>query len=157
MLLKLLAAFILIPLAELYLLLRLADVTGAGTTILLVIVTGVIGSVLARREGAMAWFRFQQALAEGRTPSREIQDGLMIVFAAALLLTPGLMTDTVGFALLLPWGREIMRRTILARYVRRFNVQVDFSSNPRADETRFENDGETVDAEAVRQKSRVEG
>ena len=151
MLLKLLAAFILIPLLELFLLLKLADATGAGTTILLVIGTGVLGSVLARREGTIAWFRFQQALSEGRMPSREIQDGLMIVFAAALLLTPGLMTDAVGFGLLLPWGRELMRRTVLARYVRRFNVQIDMGPELQPG-PKFDGSGDTIDAEAVRRK-----
>ena len=88
MLLRLLVAFIVVPLVELYLLLQLAELTSAMTTFLVVIVTGVIGSYLARREGAMAGHRFRTALAEGRAPSREIQDGLMIVFAAALLLIP---------------------------------------------------------------------
>ena len=95
---RLLAAFILVPLIELMLLIQLATYTSLGTTIILVIVTGILGSWLARREGVIAWFRFQSALAEGRAPSHEIQDGLMIVFAAALLLTPGLLTDAVEAA-----------------------------------------------------------
>ena len=107
---KLLAAFILIPLIELYLLLQVAEHTSVATTVLIVILTGVIGSMLARREGAMAWFRFHAAVDEGRMPSREIQDGLLIVFAGALLLTPGLLTDTLGFALLIPTGREWVRK-----------------------------------------------
>ena len=121
---KLLAAFIVVPLVELYLLFRIADVTSPLATLALVIVTGMIGSFLAKREGALAWFRFQNALGEGRMPSREIQDGLMIVFAAALLLTPGLLTDLLGFTLLIPWGREIVRRYVLKPYVGRFNVHV---------------------------------
>ena len=68
---RLLAAFIIVPLIELALLLQVTMYTNLRTTILLVIVTGVIGSFLARREGVMAWFRFQSALAEGRAPSRE--------------------------------------------------------------------------------------
>ena len=119
---RLLAAFILVPLIELMLLIQLATYTSLGTTIILVIVTGILGSWLARREGVIAWFRFQSALAEGRAPSHEIQDGLMIVFAAALLLTPGLLTDAVGFTLLLPQGRELIRRTLLKRYMQRFKV-----------------------------------
>ena len=75
----------------------------------------------------MAWFRFRSALDEGRLPSREIQDGLMIVFAAALLLTPGLLTDAVGFVLLIPPGRELVRRWLLARVVRGFDFQVTIS------------------------------
>jgi len=113
MLFRLLAAFILIPLIELYLLLQLASVTSVPITIGVVVVTGVLGTFLARREGIMAWIRFRTALAEGRVPSREIQDGLMIVFAAALLLTPGLLTDAVGFLLLIPQGRSLIRRLLL--------------------------------------------
>ncbi|MDB4476751.1 FxsA family protein [Rhodopirellula sp.] len=131
---RLLAAFILVPLLELVLLVQVAQYTSLWTTIMLVIVTGVIGSWLARREGVMAWFRFQSALAEGRAPSQEIQDGLMIVFAAALLLTPGLLTDALGFTLLLPQGREFIRRTLVKRYMQRFKVHFhapdDFAQEP---------------------------
>tara|TARA_R110002049_G_scaffold27321_2_gene94181 strand:+ start:356643 stop:357092 length:450 start_codon:yes stop_codon:yes gene_type:complete len=149
MLLKLLAAFIVIPLVELYLLFRIAEFTSPLATLALVIVTGVIGSFLARREGAMAWFRFQSALGEGRMPSREIQDGLMIVFAAALLLTPGLLTDVVGFTLLIPWGRALVRRFVLKPYVSQFNVQV-VSSETLHRERRH--DSGTIDAKVVQRK-----
>ena len=124
MFLRLLAAFILIPLIELFLLIKLSQATNVGTTILIVIGTGLLGSWLARREGAIAWFRFQEALGQGRVPSREIQDGLMIVFAAALLLTPGLLTDAVGFTLLIPPGRALVRKYILARYFKDMKIQV---------------------------------
>ncbi|GAA5505539.1 FxsA family protein [Novipirellula caenicola] len=124
MFVRLLAAFIIIPLVELYLLLQLADATSGLTAFAVVIGTGVLGSFLARREGANAWFRFQTALAEGRMPSREIQDGLMIVFAAAMLLTPGLLTDTLGFVLLVPAGRALVRRYVLSRYIGSVRVHV---------------------------------
>ncbi len=117
MLIRLMAAFIVVPLIELYLLFQLADATSAGLTIAIVVITGIIGSALAKREGAMAWFRFRSALGEGRMPSREIQDGLMIVFAAALLLTPGLLTDALGFTLLFPPGRDLIRRFVLPRLI----------------------------------------
>ncbi|QDV88875.1 FxsA family protein [Planctomycetes bacterium TBK1r] len=120
MLLRLLLLFITVPLVELYLLLQLAGFTGAGPTFLLVIITGIIGSWLAKREGLIAWQKFQLALAEGRMPSREIQDGLMIVFSAALLLTPGLLTDIVGFVMLVPVGRNLIRKFVLSRLFRGF-------------------------------------
>ena len=152
MLIRLFAAFIIIPFVELYLLLRLAGVTGPGATFLLVVVTGVIGSLLARREGLIALHRFQSALAEGRMPSREIQDGLMIVFAGALLLTPGLITDTVGFALLIPAGREFVRRFVIRRYAARFNVHVLTPGNVQSDiyHPDDRDDGYTIEAKAVR-------
>lgn len=163
MLLRLLAAFILVPLIELYLLLQLAEVTSVFTTIAVVIGTGIVGSILARREGVMAWLRFRTAVAEGRVPSREIQDGLMIVFAAALLLTPGLLTDAVGFALLIPVGRDLFRRSVLRRYFRGADIRVstsgrgednDFSYHTaeyRQRPVRFR-DGYTIDAESVQRK-----
>ena len=160
MFVRLLAAFILIPLVELVLLLKVAEQTGVGTTLAIVIVTGILGSMLARREGLRAWIRFQSALAEGRMPSQEIQDGLMIVFAGALLLTPGLLTDGFGFLLLLPAGRRLIRTTLLRRYVRRFNVQVSSSSGfsgfghgetpDSVDDSPFRHDPKTIDTEAVR-------
>lgn len=137
MLIRLLAAFIVIPLVELYLLLRLADATSVLTTFLVVLGTGILGSMLARREGAIAWYRFQNAMAEGRMPSREIQDGLMVVFAAALLLTPGLLTDAFGFLLLIPAGRNFVRNHVLSRYVSKVHFRV------------IEPDGRTSSPQAV--------
>lgn len=154
MFLRLLAAFILVPLIELYLLFRLAEATSPLMTIAIVVITGIIGSALARREGVMAWFRFRSALAEGRMPSREIQDGLMIVFAAALLLTPGLLTDTLGFTLLVPVGREFIRKYLLPRFVG--NIQVVGSGfggpqsgqqpGPQASANQHSGSGPTIDA-----------
>ncbi|KAA5541087.1 FxsA family protein [Roseiconus nitratireducens] len=169
MFLRLLILFITVPLVELYLLLQLADVTGAGATFLLVIITGIIGSALAKREGVMAWQKFQEALRAGRVPGAEIQDGLMIVFAAALLLTPGLLTDAVGFLLLVPLGRKLMRKYVFSRWFRGFGaVQIrsttfESNSSERAseeskfddfpefplDEPRF-NDRMTVEGKATR-------
>ena len=106
MLARLLLLFIVVPLVELYLLLRVADSVGVGTTILLVIGTGVLGSILARREGSAAWRGIREALASGRPPMGEIRDGALIVFAAALLLTPGILTDLIGFSLLFPPTRR---------------------------------------------------
>jgi UPF0716 protein FxsA len=134
MLFRLLLLFVTVPLLELYLLMELAEVTGPTATILLVIITGIIGSWLAKREGMMAWQKFHAALEQGRVPSREIQDGLMIVFAAALLLTPGLLTDIVGFSMLIPVGRELIRKLVLSRLFRGFGTlqfkTSTFESNP---------------------------
>ncbi|MEM9366925.1 MAG: FxsA family protein [Planctomycetota bacterium] len=123
MLLRLMIAFIGIPLIELYLLLQLASATSVGVTLGIVVLTGMIGSLLARREGAQAWRRFRECLASGRTPTVEIRDGLMIAFAAALLLTPGIITDVVGFALLTAPGRHWFGRWIGSFFRMRFDVR----------------------------------
>ena len=152
MLLRLLILFVTVPLIELYLLLKLASVTGVGATVLLVIVTGVIGSWLAKREGLIAWQKFHAALAGGRMPSREIQDGLMIVFSAALLLTPGLLTDIVGFLMLIPFGRNLIRKFVLSRLFQGFgSIQIhtnmyDYESAP----LHSFDDAKTVEGKATR-------
>ena len=166
MLIRLLAAFILVPLIELSLLLQLADATSAWTAFGVVIITGIIGSILARHQGVMAWFRFRSALAEGRMPNREIRDGLMIVFAAALLLTPGLLTDALGFALLTPPGRALIGRWVVDRYVKRFNVQMASGHQASYQHSTYQesmyqeplhrqsrDQGYTIDAEVVNRKS----
>jgi UPF0716 protein FxsA len=150
MLLRLLILFVTVPLVELYLLLRLADVTGSAATFLLVIITGIIGSWLAKREGVMAWQKFQGAMADGRMPSREIQDGLMIVFAAALLLTPGLLTDIFGFVMLVPFGREMVRKLVLSKLFRGFAaVQVQSASFESGPIHSFD-EARTVEGKATR-------
>lgn len=122
MLLRLFLLFAIVPPLELYLLLRLANIAGIGTTILIVISTAMIGSMLARQQGLLAWWRFRDALAHGRMPSTEIADGLMVIFAAALLLTPGLLTDAIGFTLLIPFTRQFVRRWLVSRVSQNMSV-----------------------------------
>ncbi|KLU06112.1 FxsA protein [Rhodopirellula islandica] len=138
---RLLALLIVVPFIELVLLLRLADETSWLTTLMIVIITGIIGSYLARREGLATWFRFQSAMAQGKMPSREIQDGLMIALAAVLLLTPGLLTDAFGFTLLTPPGRRLIGGWLRRRFAGSFQMrtfggggQPGSTSNPAEDE-----------------------
>lgn len=155
MLFRLLLLFVTVPLVELCLLFKLAEFTGPAATFLLVIITGILGSWLARREGIAAWQKFQRALSEGRTPSREIQDGLMIVFAAALLLTPGLLTDLAGFIMLVPIGRDLIRRLVLARMFRGFG-KVQFQTTT-FESTTFESNRMQSFDEAKTVEGRVSG
>jgi len=129
---RLLLLFLVLPLAELYLLLRFASVTGIPTTIGLVILTGVCGSMLAARQGSQAIRNFRTAISQGRVPSSEAVDGIMIAFAAALLLTPGLITDSLGIVLLIPWSRAKVRNWLIRRYSGRFKV-VGYSSREPGD------------------------
>ena len=99
---RLLLIFILIPLVELVLLHQLYIHTHVLTTILVVMITGVVGVNLARRQGMQAWRSIHQQMASGQTPSKEILNGVMILIAGAFLITPGLLTDAVGFSLLVP-------------------------------------------------------
>lgn len=122
MLIRLLLAFIIFPFIELVLLLRMAEATNWLFTLAIVIGTGILGSILARREGLAALARFREAIAAGRMPASEIQDGVMITVAAVLLLTPGLISDAFGFFLLTPWGRRRVGDFLRRRYAGRFQV-----------------------------------
>jgi UPF0716 protein FxsA len=105
-------AFIVVPLAELAVLIAVGDVIGVLPTLLLLLAVSVAGAWLAKREGLAAWRRFQLALAEARVPTVEVADGAMILLAGALLLTPGFLTDVAGLLLLLPPTRAIARRLV---------------------------------------------
>jgi UPF0716 protein FxsA len=138
----LVAAFILVPLAELAVLIAVGDVIGLLPTLVLLLAVSVVGGWLAKREGLAAWRRFQLALADGRVPTVEVADGAMILLAGALLLTPGFLTDVVGILLLLPPTRAMARRLaprLAARRLRRRGgrrvVIVDGTARP-ADSTR---------------------
>jgi UPF0716 protein FxsA len=102
MFLRFLLLFAMVPLAELWLLVWMTERTSLGWTILLVISTGMIGMSLVRWQGMKAWQQVQQDLAGGKSPSQSILSGVLILVAGAFLLTPGLITDTAGFLLLIP-------------------------------------------------------
>lgn len=112
---KLLLLFILVPLAELFLFMTLGDMLGFGNTVLIIILTAFLGASLAKSQGRLAMVNFQQAMASGKMPHNEVLDGIMILIAGAVLLTPGFLTDAVGFALLLPPVRALIRGTFAER------------------------------------------
>ena len=115
MFLRLLVLFTLVPLAELYLLLQVGSALGVGLTILLVVGTGVVGAYLARLEGWRTLRQMQENLHNGIAPTGELIDGALILGAGLLLITPGIVTDTVGFSLLLPPTRSALKRAIRRR------------------------------------------
>ena len=118
--LKLLLAFTIIPIIEIYLLIEIGSIFGALTAITLVILTGFLGAFMARMQGLQTLFRIQESLREGRMPSGELLDALLIVIAGLVLLTPGFLTDSAGFLLLIPATRNSikywLRRQIELRY-----------------------------------------
>ena len=121
MLLKLFLAFTIIPIIEIYLLIEIGSIFGALTAVILVILTGFLGAFLARMQGLQTFLRIQESLREGRMPSGDLLDALLIVIAGLVLLTPGFLTDSVGFLLLIPATRNSikywLRRQIELRYV----------------------------------------
>ncbi|MHC4883840.1 MAG: FxsA family protein [Planctomycetota bacterium] len=117
----LLLLFIVVPLVELTLLFRLADVIGGGATVLLVILTGIVGSHLVRRQGTEVLRLIQSDLQEGKMPADRIFSGLLILLGGAFLITPGVLTDVVGFLLMVPGNR----RFIISRLKERVQTRLD--------------------------------
>jgi UPF0716 protein FxsA len=105
----LIALFVGLPIVELALLLKLNELVGLGPTICLVLLTGIAGAALVRRQGIAILFRIQHEMAAGNLPAPQMIDGIMVLVAGALLVTPGLLTDAVGFALLVPVVRATIR------------------------------------------------
>ena len=123
MLLRLLLLFTLVPLVELYLLFQVARVTGAATTVALVLVTGILGAALARRQGLRVWRQIQREAAQGRVPASGLLDAVLILAAGVMLITPGLLTDTLGFLLLVPRARAWLRGRASHWLTRRATMQ----------------------------------
>lgn len=98
-----------VPIVELAIIVRVARVIDVGPTLLLLIGISLLGAMLLKREGLAAWRRVQATMAEGRVPTTELADGALILFGGALLLTPGFLTDAVGFLCVLPPTRATMR------------------------------------------------
>ncbi len=152
---RFLVLIVIIPLAELWLLMELTSRTSLWTTIAVVLTTGIVGMSLVRWQGISTWRTIHQQLASGQSPSRTIVSGVLILLAGALLLTPGLLTDSVGFALLIP----AVRMTIATHLQKRFvsSVTTSFRSSVWVNQagTPFRTDTAEVSDEAERPQVRV--
>ena len=122
MFVRLLLLFTVVPLVELFLLVKLGTVIGVGPTVLIVLFTGFLGAVLARWQGLGVIRRLSADLEHGRLPTDALIDGMLILIAGAVLLTPGLLTDACGFFLLVPPGREMIRKAVASRFQNRAAV-----------------------------------
>jgi UPF0716 protein FxsA len=121
MLLRLLILFTVVPLVELMLLIEIGRQVGLAATVALILATGALGAWLARAQGLRTLAELQRELQAGRPPTAALVDGLLILIAGAVLLTPGLLTDLCGFFLLVPAGRKLVREALS----RRFQLQVN--------------------------------
>jgi UPF0716 protein FxsA len=119
MLLPLVIIFIIVPIAELALIIQVGQAIGVWWTIALLIADSVLGSLLMRAQGRVAWRRFNEAIAAGRVPAREVIDGVLVIFGGALLLTPGFISDVLGLLLLLPPTRAVLRSVLVRRIAHR--------------------------------------
>lgn len=119
---RLFLLFTLVPLVELWLLFRIGGWIGAGPTIALVLITGIAGATLARREGAHAWSAVQAELAAGRIPGRKLLEALLVLMAGIVLVTPGVLTDALGLLLLARPLRARLVKRLEERYRRTLDV-----------------------------------
>jgi UPF0716 protein FxsA len=114
--------FLVVPLAELYVIIQVGQAFGALNTIGLLILISVVGAWLAKREGLSVWRRFQRQVESGAVPGTEIADGVMILFASALLMSPGFLTDILAIALLLPPVRAVIRGVLMKQAEKRAGI-----------------------------------
>ena len=110
MFLKLFSIFLIVPLIELYLLIKIGGMIGALNTVIIVLVSASIGAYLAKSQGFRVLRQIQEATSQGRTPGNELLHGLFVLIGSFALITPGVLTDAIGFSMLIPQIREIYVR-----------------------------------------------
>lgn len=153
---RLLLLFIAIPVLELMIFLFLGSKIGIGATLSIIVITAILGAYLTKSQGLKALQKYQTALAEGRLPHEEVLDGLMILIAGAVLLTPGFLTDTIGFLLLIPTVRNSVRG-VLKNYLKtRVTVVGETMGAPTPPKSSGPAGVINVEAEIVEESSRQE-
>ena len=123
--------FVVVPLAELYVIIQVGQAIGVLPTIGILLADSILGSLLLRSQGRLAWRRFAEALRAGRPPAREVIDGGLILLGGAFLLTPGFLTDLLGLALLLPPTRALVRGALARRLAGRMTASLHRTPPPR--------------------------
>jgi UPF0716 protein FxsA len=118
----LIVLFIVVPIAELYVIIQVGEAIGLWPTLALLLADALLGSFLLKHQGRGAWRRFNEALAQRRFPGKEVVDGLLIVVGGTLLLAPGFITDIFGLILLIPPTRAIVRSVLKRFTIGRFTV-----------------------------------
>jgi UPF0716 protein FxsA len=115
----LLLLFVVVPIAELYVIVQVAQGIGIGWTLLLLVADSILGTVLMRAQGRATWRRFRAATQAGRVPATEVIDGALVILGGAFLLAPGFITDVLGFLLLLPPTRAALRGVLVRTFASR--------------------------------------
>ena len=114
--------FVVVPLVEIFLLIRLGQVVGPWWTILILVADAILGSWLVKREGARTWRALQEALAAHRMPAAELADGALVLIGGTLLITPGFLSDVAGLFCILPFTRPVARAALARVITRRLTV-----------------------------------
>jgi UPF0716 protein FxsA len=152
--------FIVVPIAELFVIIQVGEWIGVVPTLLLLVLDAFLGSWLLKHEGRSAWRRFNQALTERRLPGKEVADGFLVILGGALLIAPGFITDVFGILFLLPPTRAVARRVLTRFTVGRVAVagfpgaggtMGGFGTGPSANGRAKRSYDYDVDAEEVRE------
>lgn len=152
-LIYLLLLFTVLPLTEFTLLVQIHEQIGLPATIALVLGTGVLGASLARQQGVLTLRRIQQELGDGKMPGDALMDGALILVAGAVLITPGVLTDAFGFALLIPPIRAVLKRGLRRWFAKSVRVQ-SVGTPPGWSRPEAGGQSEIIDAEVI--ETRVE-
>jgi UPF0716 protein FxsA len=140
--------FVVVTIAEIAVLISVGEVFGTWPTVLLVIITALIGSTLLKQQGWSTMAKAQQSLAEGRSPALEMLEGVVILVSGVLLLTPGFLTDGLGLLGLMPWSRSYFINHFLEK-----NAERVFSKKNSA----FINRGKTSEKKKTNKDETIEG
>ena len=154
MLLPLVLLFIVVPIAELAVIIQVGQAIGVLPTIAILIADSLLGSILMRSQSRAAWRAFNDAVRAGRVPAREALDGVLVIFGGALLLTPGFITDILGLVLLIPPTRALVRAVLVRRLAHRMIVSAGRTrTRPHSE---YDVEGTAVDVDQDRIEHRRE-
>ncbi len=117
--LALFVAFLVVPVAEIYVIIQVGGLIGVWPTVALLLTVSIVGAWVVRREGLRAWTKLRRTLNEGRMPDRELANAALILIGGTLLLTPGFVTDATGLVFVLPPSRALIRRGMVTWFKRR--------------------------------------
>ena len=138
--------FIVMPIVEMWLLITIGSYIGALSTIALVLLTALIGIGLLREQGVSTLWRGREKLQQGKIPAQEMMEGIVLAVSGALLLTPGFVTDTIGFLGLLPFSRIYLVKIILQKVTFLNASAQSFTQQPFGSES--QSTGNTFDGES---------
>ena len=155
--LLLIVLFIVVPIAELAVLIQVGQAIGVWWTIALLVADAILGSMLARSQGRAVWRRFNEALQAGRAPAREVMDGALVLFGGALLLTPGFLSDILGIVLLLPPTRALVRAILVRRFAARMVASMTAGPGVRGPDARQPRGRQAYDVEGTAVDSPPDG
>jgi UPF0716 protein FxsA len=140
--------FVVVTLAEIYVLVSVGQAIGGLSTVLLVIITAFIGSSLLRQQGWSTMAKAQQSMSEGRTPAIEMMEGVVILVSGILLLTPGFLTDALGLLGLMPWSRSYFINHFLEKNAERvFKQRNSVFINRSSGSEKKSNKDDTIEGE----------